>query len=267
MSAVATNALIEAGIKHVSPSSLNRFLRCPENFRQRYVCKKPDRAGHKALLGTADSKAFEDFYVARLGGGPGISLSDCEDSFRDHLLAKAEADEYDLEGETTSSLIDTGIPTIRAYYPVAQSMPDPIAVEEKILIERDSLPVPILGYTDVEFEAFGIDRKGAANKSVHPDWRLQTRIYSAAKSKPWGLHVTTRTKVPAVYTPSDGEQYEESWSTAKADRTVRMVGQIVASMESMILMFGVDDPWPQNGYVHQWACPRCPYKSSCPAWA
>jgi hypothetical protein len=266
MSVLARTAIEEAGLTHVSPSSLNRFLRCPENYRQRYLLKNPDPAGPKALLGAADSRAFELYYLSRIGGLEGLPLDVVTDAFRDAVVA--QDGDFDLEDETTDSLIDIGVPTIRAYYDVARKMPDPIAVEQKIKIERDSLPVPIIGYTDVEFEGFGIDRKGAANKSVHPDWRLQARIYSAAQAKPWGFHVTTRTKTPAVYTPDDGDQYQEPWSEARAQKTIRMVGQTIARIESSLLMFGTDEPWDTlPGFGHTWACGKCPYKKGCPAWS
>jgi hypothetical protein len=250
--------------EHVSPSSLNRFIRCPENFRQRYILGIKDVAGAKALQGSADSVAYADYYRASMSGVE-TPLSVLEDVYRDTLHAKA--DEYDLEDETKDSLVDKGIPGLRAYYEVAKRMPTPVAVEERILIERASLPVPVLGYLDVEFPEIIIDRKGAANRSMHPDWRLQLRIYSAARDKPAGVHITSRTKVPAVYTPDDGEEYQESWSQAKANRTIRMCGQIESQIESLLLMFGPDETWPTLGLSHAWACGRCPYKKDCEAWA
>lgn len=266
MTTLATNALVEAGIRHVSPSSLNRFMRCQEQYRQRYCLKIKDPAGPKALQGTADSKAYADYYTARIGGGPGVDLETIEDVYRDTILAESERGEYVMEDETTSTLIDSGIPTIRAYYEIAKTMPDPIAVEERIEITQDNLPLPVIGYIDVEFDAMGIDRKGAATKSVHPDWRIQNRIYSAAKSKPWGWHVTTRTKVPAVWTPADGAQYEEPWSSVRAEKTMRFVGQLIGSIEANLLMFGPDNPWPQTGLSHTWACAKCAYRNGCPQW-
>jgi hypothetical protein len=221
-------------------------------------------AGPKALQGTADSVAYADFYRASMGGVQ-TPLSVLEDVYRDTIHQKA--DEYDLEDETINTLVDKGIPGVRAYYAVAEKMPTPVAVEEKVLIERPSLPIPILGYLDVEFPEIIIDRKGAANRSMHPDWRIQLRIYSAARGKPAGVHITSRTKVPAVYTPDDGPEYQESWSQVKADRTIRMVGRTMARIESCLLQFGPDEPWDTiPGMSHAWACGKCPYKSTCEAW-
>lgn len=259
-----TTPLIGEYLKHVSPSSINRFLRCPENFRQRYLLHKTDIAGPKALQGTADSVAFADFYRASMGDIL-LDLELIEDTYRDTIHAKS--DEYNLEDETTDSLVDKGIPSVRAYYEVAKSMPRPVAVEEKVLIERPSLPIPIMGYLDVEFPEIIIDRKGAANRSMHPDWRLQLRIYSAAREKPAGVHITTRTKVPAVYTPADGDEYQEAYSGAKADRTIRMVGRTMAQIEACLIQFGPDESWPTlPGLSHTWACGKCPYKRDCEAW-
>jgi hypothetical protein len=70
-------------LKHVSPSSLNRFVRCPENFRRRYICHERDVAGPKALQGTADSVAYADFYRASMGGVQ-TPLSVLEDVYRDN---------------------------------------------------------------------------------------------------------------------------------------------------------------------------------------
>lgn len=265
MSVVTASVLEAAGITHVSPSSLNRYMRCAENYRRRYVLGEKDPAGPKALLGSADSVAFAFYYEQRMGGVE-TPLDTITDLFRDAVVA--QDGDYDLEDETTDSLIDIGVPTIKAYHAVAITMPDPVAVEFKIVIERDTLPVPIIGYGDVKFEHRGIDRKGAANKSVHPDWRIQNLIYSAAESLPWGWHVTSRTRTPAVYTPENsGEAYETPWSEARASKTIRFVGQLIGSIEANLLMFGPDEPWPTTGMSHQWACGKCPYKSTCPAWS
>lgn len=264
MTILATSAFVEAGIRHVSPSSLNRFIRCPENYRQRYILGKKDPAGPKALQGTADHEAYGDYYRSRISGVE-TPLDVVEDIYRETIHNKS--DEYNLEDETTDTLVDKGIPLVRAYYETARSMPDPIAVEQKVLIERDDLPVPILGYLDVRFEHAIIDRKRAANRSVHPDWRIANRIYSAAESVPAGWHVVTSTRVPAVYTPADGAEYEEPWSEARAAKTIRMCGQIIGSIEANLIMFGADNPWPTLGLSHQWACGKCPYRKNCEAWS
>jgi hypothetical protein len=262
---VAVSVLAEAGIEHVSASSLNRFIRCPESYRQRYVCGIKDPAGGKALVGSAVDKAIGDYYTARIGGGPGLDQASVEDSLRDHLLR--EADSFVLEDESTGDMIDKAIPLVRAYLPVMQAKPDPIAVQRRIEIKRDSLPVPVIGFIDTEFENVVTDTKVAANKSIHPDWIIQNRIYSAATSKPASWDVVTKTKVPAVYTADDGPQYQESWSQAKADRTIRLVGQIVGSIEAMVVMFGVDTPWPTTGISHPWGCLVCSYRKNCAAWS
>lgn len=261
---MASSVLADAGIEHVSASSLNRFIRCAESYRQRYVLHVKDPAGAKALVGTAVDKAVGDYYTARIGGGPGMAQDAVEDSLRDHLLR--EADSFVLEDESTGEMIDKAIPLVRAYLPVMQAKPDPIAVQKRIEIQRDSLPIPVIGFIDTEFPAVVTDTKVAANKSVHPDWIIQNRIYSAATSKPASWDILTKTKVPAIYTADDGPQYQEAWSQAKADRTIRLVGQIIGSIESMLVMFGTDDPWPQTGISHTWACLTCAYRKDCAAW-
>lgn len=270
MSAVAaSNVLAEAGIRHVSASSLNRFLRCPENYRQRYLLGNADPAGSKALVGSAFDKAVGDYYTARIGGGPGLELDAVQDSLRDHLLNEADTDTYVFDdGETAGEMVDKALPLAAAYLPIAQSMPDPIAVQKRVEIIHDSLPLPVIGFIDVRFASNVTDTKLAANKSFHPDWHLPLRIYSAAESVPSGVHLITKTRVPAVYTPADGPEYEESWSQAKADRTIRIIGQTIGRIEAMLLMFGVDDPWETlPGLVHTWSCGKCPYKKNCVAWA
>jgi hypothetical protein len=264
VSAVAApSVLVEAGIEHVSPSSLNRFIRCPENFRQRYLLGIKDVAGAKALQGTADHEAYADYFRGRIAGSE-TPLDVLEDVFRGTLHARA--DEYDLEGSTADALVDSGIPMVRAYYKVAQSMPDPVSVEQKVLIERPSLPIPILGYLDVKFPNVIVDRKRAATRSVHPEWRLANRVYSAAESLPAAWHIVTATKTPAVYTPADGDEYQEPWSEVRAQKTIRMCGQIMASIEACLIQFGPDSEWPTTGLSHAWACGKCPYRKACPAW-
>lgn len=269
MSALAESTEVAKYLRHVSPSSLNRFLRCPENWRQRYLLDKPDPAGSKALVGSAFDKSFGDYYTARIGGGPGLELDAIQDSFRDNLLNEADTDTYVLdEDDTAGEMIDKSLPLVAAYLPVAQSMPDPIAVQQRVEIVHHSLPLPVIGFIDVRFVSSLTDTKLAANRSFHPDWHLPLRIYSAAESVPADVHIITKTKVPAVYTGADGDEYTESWSAAKAARTLRLVGQTIAQIESMLVMFGADSPWPTlPGLVHTWSCGKCPYKKGCPAWA
>jgi hypothetical protein len=261
---IARTAIEEAGLTHVSPSSLNRFIRCPENYRQYYLLKNKDVAGPKALQGTADHEAYGDYFRGRIGGVE-TPLDVLEDVYRATIHNRA--DEYDLEDETKDTLVDKGMPLVRAYYETARSMPDPVSVEEKVLIERPTLPVPILGYLDVKFPHVIVDRKRAANRSVHPDWRLANRVYSAAESLPAAWHIVTATKVPAVYTEKDGDEYQEPWSEARAQKTIRMCGQIMGQIEACVQMFGPDNPWPTTGLSHTWACGKCAYRKGCPAWS
>lgn len=274
MSAVAESSEVARYLDHISPSGISTYIRCPNQFREKYILKQKERVGWKALLGSGDSKAYELYMLARIAGTR-LSLDDVSDAFRDTVIDAQ--DEYDLDDkklgvQTASSIIDAGLPSVQAYYPVAEALPDPIGAEGWIRIENESLPVPLIGRTDFEFPQMVVERKNTDKAMIKPSWRFQARVYAAALQKPVHWHLSTRTKVPAVWTPDtvDAEkrdQWETPWSEAAASRTIRRVGQILGEIDAALLMWGPEQTWPTHGLDHEWACGLCSFKSRCPAWS
>lgn len=274
MSAVAESSEVARYLDHISPSGISCFIRCPEQFRREKILKEKTRVGWKALLGNGDSKAYELYGLARIAGTR-LSLDDVLDTFRDTV--KGGEDDYDLEDrklgtQTAGSVIDAGLPSVQAYYDVAEALPDPVSVEEWIRIEDPSLPVPVTGRMDFLYPGLIVERKNTDKALIQPHWRFQTRVYSAAKMLPAHWHLSTRTKVPAVWTPDNVDpdkrnQWETPWSEAMAARTIRRIGQVLGEIDAALLMWGPEQTWPTHGLDHSFACGSCSFRKECPAWA
>ena len=153
---------------------------------------------------------------------------------------------------------------VRTYFWNVGSQLNPIAVEEKFELVIPGVPIPIIGYIDVEEADKLIDWKTVARRTKpKPDWILQAGLYTAKKQKPLHFHVTTKTKTPAVYTPqTDPELAVAAWSTTRAASYVR---RVVVSIQNLYSTLGPDEVWP-GATMHPFACDYCGLRHSCAWW-
>jgi hypothetical protein len=156
------------------------------------------------------------------------------------------------------------------YHEFAAPSVQPIAVESRFSERLPGVPVPIVGYIDVETQTTLVERKTTKTKLKvpKPNWLLQGRLYSMVYEKPVEWQLVTRQVTPQLVLPEDepGLRLGDS----HPDATIRMVQQAAYMLEDFWFRYGPDNPWPLHGLAHPYQCSFCfagpKYGASCVAW-
>lgn len=258
-------------VAHLSASQLNMLQRCPRQYQCRYVLGLKEAPGAAKVLGSAFHGAQEHNWRQKIETHEDVPVAEVVEFFHDKAWPDAvegaggEAEiKWDGAPEETRA---TGAAMTAVYREAVAPRVQPTAVERELRLDI-GLPVPLLGYIDVETAGPTIDTKTSRAKRTTPkaDWRLQGRVYRLLRPAPVDWHVITKAKVPTVWTPLEAAPLHEPYSELEAQLTREHVLQLAALANHYMSVYGPDDPWPATGLAHDWACDWCAYRSSCPVW-
>lgn len=289
-------------VEHISASSLKTFVRCPEQFRRRYLLgeKQPPAAAH--LWGRADHAAIELNFKQKIESHVDLPLEDVQLAFAttlDEEVAEAgglnellwKPDERGSKKKVMADVKDRGVAGVTEYHRVASPIVQPEAVEESFVIppERIGTPVEIHGRVDLLAAASGgsvldvtdlsgepatvlprriVDRKTAAKKAskLNAEWSMQAAVYQLAFWLPHEWQVTVKTQKPYVMV---GDEHLMMKASPYRKRWVeRYVLTLVKQLAWCYVEFGAEQPWP-GALMHDWACAPayCGFRATCPWWA
>lgn len=276
-------------INSLSPSSINKFQRCPEQWRRQYLLGEWERSSASAVVGNAVHGAAQVNYHQKVGTGMDLSVSDVEMAYAEAFDAEVDKEGGPREirwsmkyGAKKLNLRagqakDLGVPLARTYHvDVAQDV-QPIGSEEWFRIEVPGVPVPVRGKIDLITRNGKYDLKfgSSAKKKPEASWQLQAKTYmlvDATTNKdgsvrvgnighlPFSWHTgswgSDRT-APKVLTPRE----EPELTMAKTEQSVTVANAMIkASADAMVAFytqFGADEPWPTSALQHTWACNYC----------
>lgn len=259
---------------HLSASSLTMFARCREQFRERYVLGRKDPPKGYMLWGTADHRALDVNWAQKVESHEDIPVAEVQEAF-----AVALDDEVDRAGgesevewkadRDAASVKDRGVQLVATYHRHASPLVQPIALpEQRFELAIPGVPVPLIGYIDVEQEHVILDRKTKGRKVTGPGGQelMQGRIYQLHRPKPVHWHVSTKTKTPGIYTPVEEPGLEAGWSHAYDVETVTWVQHTVADIAADMARWGPDQPWAGAKARLDSPCGWCGYRAACPWW-
>lgn len=261
---------------HLSASSLKTFSRCPEQWRRYYLKGERERPGAALVWGSADHYAHETNFRQKIVTREDLPLGDVMDAFAQGVAESIDSYGGELEVEwgrvRLADVKDTGSRLVAAYHMKVSPLVYPVenGVEERFEIQVDQVPVPVIGYVDVETDKTVLDAKTASARveEPKPEWRLQALLYQAARLKPVEFHVKTKTKTPAVYTARDYPGLRVPLNEAYVERQLDRVRYLVRRIAALFLEFGPDEPWPSTAPDVGWrdqVCNFCGYRPNC-AW-
>jgi len=268
-----------AHISHWSPSSLAMARRCPYQFQQRYIRGLKERPGEAPVTGTAVHTALERNFEQKIASREDLPLSELIEWYWDIgwpttvqiEQARAEDEVSWDEGSGPDFARERGRAMLTAYHSGVAPRIQPLAVEGLFETDLFNLPVPVIGRFDIERETSVIDVKTGKQKRSTPkeDWRLQAGIYGEVRGKGVEFHSVTMTKAGTVnvVTPLEAEAMLVHPSFAQRQRMREDIRAISFEVCLYMELYGPDEPWPQHGRLHSWACSYCGWRSSCPAWA
>jgi RecB family exonuclease len=245
-------------MNHLSASSIDTFLRCPQQWAYRYVdgLKRPPSIA--IVQGSSLHKAAEHNYAYKVETHEDLPTEEVLDVCRDAFLKESEAVE-DWEDSKPSVALDETIGITTAYQTELAPSVQPVHVEREIVLTDDSWRYPILGYTDVEDDSRVIDIKTAGKKKSQSDLdsSLQGGIYllhrhRAGLPENMDWHVAVKAKTPSV----------QVISRQRVDHvhTVRFVARVQEAID-VALKSGVFAP----ALPGSWHCSErfCGYWSIC----
>ena len=143
-------------ISHLSYSSINLYLTCPEHWRRKYLLKQPQPSSAALVVGSAFHETVQRAIIANAEtGGQGPRLTAI---WPEVWNAKMETDgaSVDWGADTPEQHFNDGLRLVNAA-PV-QGMIDAIKplrdeqgyfIERKLSIDVPGVPIPIIGYVDI----------------------------------------------------------------------------------------------------------------------
>lgn len=255
-------------VEQISASSLAKFVKCPEQWRLRYVERHKDRTYTDRFVGLIDHKVWEFNFREKLRDGEDLGIDWLRGKLRAEWAILKQKEQPDFGNDDEEKLIKRSLKMLEVYEPVATRI-QPIAVEERFEETIPGVPVPLVGYVDIEEQLQVLERKTSKNRVSKPksEWRFQGRIYQLVKRKPVEWHVVTKQVTPQVCTAqTDPDLY---LPIVNPDATVRMIQQTVEAIGEFYARWP-EGPWPTNGIFGDWACDYCfagpRYAASCHVW-
>jgi len=263
-------------VRYLSVSSLQRFWRCPEQWRRHYLLREREPASPAMLLGKAVGEAIGHHFTARLAGAP-LKGTEARESFH-HALELAAAfaalDGNGLNGAELADLRTRGEQVLAIY--LASSLVAELEAEQVIAVkQRHELRFPgaqwtFLAYLDlVTARGTVVDVKVKARHLGEGEARRdpQARAYALVRSldptadpeRPPRLvfHSLRHGKNPEAREVPEGgiihSAGELAAFQARLVRTARLIAECARSGD-----------WGYASPQGWWCSERCPAWRSCP---
>jgi hypothetical protein len=279
-------------IKHLSASALGMFRRCPEQFRHRYILGEKEKPGEALVIGSIFHEALEFNWEQKVSSFVDRPLGEVVEYLGDVAVPKV----LEEDGGVDNIAWDSGDPRkgelvarndserlTAAYYKQVVPRLQPLTVESKFAVEDERLPVPLIGYIDLQVGAMNdkddlvpdrvIDQKTGKQSAskMKPSWMLQSDIYCMATNLPVEYHSISRAKTPKITTgleSADLINYPNSVRFKNVMGTAAMMAEQIAWMYTR---YGPDETWPTTGKFADFSmsftpCQMCGWRKVCPAW-
>ena len=140
-----TASKIQVPKGYLSPSQIEMYLRCPMQYKLRYVDGKISPPGIALVEGSSHHEALSVNNKHKIKAGEDLKESDVVDAFAAGL-EKRKGEVGDWEGETVDDVIHRGRRMIKAY--MGDFAPTFTPVKEEFEVRVHVGPVEVMGFTD-----------------------------------------------------------------------------------------------------------------------
>jgi len=278
-------------LEHVSATSLKMWMRCPEQWRRRYVLGERTPPAAALIQGRADHTAIAENFEYKLGEGEDLPTVEVAARFSEVFETEIDREggygEVDW-GEPNASakerrrlaarVKDRGVELVSMYRDQVAPWLYPESVETGFEIPAGDLPVAVLGFIDLvafdvnPFHAPGesgvvpdtlkiVERKTAARKQIQPEWNVQVLVYQQARPLDVDFHLSVKQNMQ--YVAWADPKWRVAYTDTTRQRGALLVQQLVGAIGLTYQQYGPDSPWPGHGLNHPWACGYCGYAPSC----
>jgi hypothetical protein len=263
-------------VDHLSPSSIESFLGCPERWRRERVMKEPGFATSEKIFGAAFHRAAEQNYLQKIESHEDLPLRDMEDISYDSfdVVVEETKDREEIRWHTDKPPeIQKGVATAMCgtasapgYHTVLAPTVQPVASERWIEVASPA-NVPIIGRIDLEADDGRlIDLKTGKkaktqldlDKSIQAAAYIWARIQEGNPSTGFTWHTAIRTIKPQ----------QQELLTTRTDRELaafeKRVVMTANSIADCMERYGPEGPWPEASPL-AWFCHpiQCSFWSTC----
>lgn len=170
----SNNPFDQFDIEHLSASSINLFMQDIPLFIVRYLAKHKSSTNPAMLRGTVIDHAI----------GNKTSVAEAQKEFKALInYEKKQGNVFDQEkAETEYNNIEK---YLEVGFPFYQDLGEPVSYQKKVELQFDDLPIPVLGFVDMEYEDCIRDIKTTAKRpsALTPQVQRQIAIYATALEK------------------------------------------------------------------------------------
>lgn len=244
--------------RHLSVSQLKMYLRCPLQYKFRYLDGLIIPPRSELTLGKSIHGTLEENYRQKIKTEIDLPLEYITDLFSD-TWDKAVVDTIFDEDEKPGKVKDDGIALLKSYHKIVAPKVQPVEVESEFNLPIEDEDYTLKGYIDlIDKNDLIIDHK-TTKRSMRQDVidsDLQLTAYSLAYRKVTGekekglrFDVMVRTKVPKI------QQIPTTRSEEDIRRFLKRLVYVNKAIESGIF-------YPNENFM----CSRCGYRALCKKW-
>lgn len=244
--------------RHLSVTQLKMYLRCPLQYKFRYIDGLKIPPVSALTLGKSIHSALEINYSQKIKTKEDLSVNQVKDLFSDLWEADVKETLFE-EGEKPGQVKDEGIGLITTYHKQVSPTIQPKVVEKEFELSFQNVDYTLKGKLDlVDNQDIIIDHKttkrSMQEENINTD--LQLTCYSLAYRHALGLQekalrfdVMVRTKNPKIQQISTQRTQED------IDRFLKILAYVSTAIQKSIF-------YPNENYF----CGVCGYRDLCKKW-
>lgn len=244
--------------KHLSVTQLKMYLRCPLQYKFRYIDGLKIPPVSALTLGKSIHSALEINYSQKIKTKEDLSVNQVKDLFSDLWEADVKETLFE-EDERPGQVKDEGIGLITTYHKQVSPTIQPKVVEKEFELSFKNVDYTLKGKLDlVDNQDIIIDHKttkrSMQEENINTD--LQLTCYSLAyrhalglKEKALRFDVMVRTKNPKI------QQLTTQRTQEDIDRFLKILAYVSTAIQKSIF-------YPNENYF----CAVCGYREMCKRW-
>jgi hypothetical protein len=186
-------------VSHLSVSSIDLFISCPEKWKRRYLDGEYFPPNGKMVLGSAIHASEAQHYGRVIDGEEGFTTEQVIDEFSAEWNERISRG-VDWGDDNPGELKDSGIAALRVYHDTVVPTIEPVAVEREFRISWEGVDWDLMGFIDLECADGAVaDLKvgkklspGAARVALQPTAYLYVRRAEANPAPRFDYHQIVR---------------------------------------------------------------------------
>jgi len=247
---------------HISVTQIKMFLRCPLQYKFRYIDKMKIPPVGAIILGRSIHEGLEENYKQKKETKVDLSIDKVLEMYGSFFDRAGKKEEVNWKGELPGRIKDSGVGLIKVYQKEISPTIQPISVEEEFNLEFENVSYTLKGYLDL-VDHNKVIRETKTSKRSYPQNSasadIQLTAYNLAykylkKEDPKALcfDVMVKNKTPKAQSIEAPARTE-----AELRRFLKLLGAITRAVKAGLF-------YPCE---NQQICSWCGFRVICKKWA